>query len=64
MSSVEETAHHLFLWPQNALGRPVRMRIAPRTPNAGVISVASTIGVGDGVAVVEAVGVGSVLVTL
>lgn len=40
------------------------MRIAPRTPNAGVISVARTIGVGDGVADAVAVGVGRVLVTL
>lgn len=61
---IEESAHHLFLWPQNALGRPVKMRIAPRTPNAGEISVDNTMGVGDGEADVEAVGVGSVLVTL
>lgn len=44
------------------------MRMAPRTPKAGEISVASTMGVGDGVADAEAlaaaVGVGSVLVTL
>lgn len=42
------------------------MRIAPRTPKAGLISVASTmgVGVGDEEADVEAVGVGSVLVTL
>lgn len=40
------------------------MRIAPRTPKAGVISVASTMGVGDGEADDEAVGIGSVLVTL
>lgn len=56
--------YHLFLWPQNALGRPVKMRIPPRTPKAGVISVASTMGVGDGEEDVEAVGVGSVLVAL
>lgn len=42
------------------------MRIAPRTPKAGVISVASMMGVGVGVGevVVEVVGIGSVLVTL
>lgn len=39
---------HLFLWPQNALGSPVMMRIAPNTPKAGVILVARTMGVGVG----------------
>lgn len=39
---------HLFLWPQNALGSPVMMRIAPNTPKAGVILVSRTMGVGVG----------------
>ena len=33
--------YHLFLCPQKTDGRPVMMRRAPRTPNAGPITVAS-----------------------
>lgn len=47
--------HHLFLCPQKALGRPVRMRMAPRTPKAGSSLVESTIGAGVGVEDAEAV---------
>ena len=46
---------HLFLCPRNALGRPVRMRTVPRTPKAGSIFVASTLGLGVGVDDAEAV---------
>lgn len=45
------------MWPQNALGSPVMMRIAPNTPKAGVILVARTMGVGVGEAEAEDVGV-------
>jgi len=44
--SYREATHHLFLWPQNALGSPLIIRTAPRTPNAGSSFVASTMGVG------------------
>ena len=53
--------HHLFLWPQNALGKPVRIRRAPRTPKAGSNLVSSMMA--DGVGLVVLVGVG-VMVTL
>ena len=57
--------YHLFLWPQKALGKPVRMRRAPRTLKAGVILVSRTIGAGVGVDVEEDVAVGeNVLVVL
>jgi hypothetical protein len=52
--NVKDT-NHLFLWPQNALGSPVRMRRVPRTPKAGSSLVASTIGAGEGVDVLEVV---------
>jgi hypothetical protein len=35
--------HHLFLCPQKTEGRPVMMRRAPRTPNAGPMVVASLV---------------------
>ena len=41
-------ADHLFLCPRKALGRPVRMRTVPRTPKAGSILVARTVGEADG----------------
>lgn len=31
--------YHLFLWPQNAEGSPVRMRMTPRTAKAGSTTV-------------------------
>jgi hypothetical protein len=37
-----------FLWPQKAEGRPVMMRMAPSTPNAGSTFVARTMGAGVG----------------
>ena len=39
-------AYHRFLCPRNALGMPVRMRMAPSTPNAGSILVSRTVGSG------------------
>ena len=45
--------HHRFLWPKNALGRPVRIRIAPRTPKPGSILVSSLEGSDVGVADAE-----------
>ena len=39
--------HHLFLWPQNALGRPVMIRMAPSTPKPGSILVSRTMGVAE-----------------
>lgn len=50
-----EVTHHLFLWPQKALGRPVIIRTAPSTPNAGSSFVLSTIAVGVGVGLVVGV---------
>jgi hypothetical protein len=34
--------HQRFLWPRKALGSPVRIRRAPKTPKAGSNTVAST----------------------
>ncbi len=59
---------HLFLCPRNALGRPVRIRTVPRTPKAGSIFVAKTLGEDVGVDDAEAValdlvvGVGTAIV--
>lgn len=51
---VEILAHHLFLCPQKIEGRPVIMRRAPRTPNAGSTTVASCVSLsGEWVAVGE-----------
>lgn len=40
--------------PRKALGRPVRIRTEPRTPKAGSILVARTVGEGVGVEDAEA----------
>lgn len=50
---------HRFLWPQNALGRPERMRRVPRTAHGASTLVSRTIGDGVGVGddVAEAVAV-------
>ena len=46
--------YHLFLCPQKTEGRPVMMRRAPRTPNAGPMTVASRVSLrGELVAVGE-----------
>lgn len=45
-----ETGYHLFLCPQNADGRPVKISNPPRTPNAGSSLVAILMGAGVGVA--------------
>lgn len=51
---VEILAYHLFLCPQKTEGRPVMMRRAPRTPNAGPMTVASSVSLnGELVAVGE-----------
>ena len=42
--------HHRFLWPKNALGRPVRIRMAPRTPKPGSILVSRCEGSAEAVA--------------
>lgn len=39
-----------FLWPKKALGRPVKMRMPPRTPKAGSMTVSSVMGMTVGVA--------------
>ena len=46
MVRMEMTTYHLFLWPRNAQGRPVRMRRAPSTPNPGSRTVSSLTGAG------------------
>jgi len=68
----EECADHLFLCPRKALGRPVKMRTVPRTPKAGSILVARSVGetdcegvdVDDAEALILEVGVAIVRVTL
>lgn len=50
--------YHLFLCPKKALGNPVRMRMAPSTPNPGSSLVSSRIGAGEPVSAGTAVGVG------
>jgi hypothetical protein len=49
----ERCTNHLFLCPRKALGRPVKIRTVPRTPKAGSILVARTVG--EGVCVADAV---------
>ena len=49
------SAYHLFLCPQKVLGRPVMMRIAPRTPNPGSILVSREMAVCAGELVLDAV---------
>lgn len=59
---------HLFLCPRKALGRPVRIRTEPRTPNAGSILVARMVAeaVEDAVALAPKleleVGVGAIVI--
>ena len=50
--------YHRFLCPKKALGIPVRMRMAPSTPNPGSSLVVSRIGAGEVVSEEGAVGVG------
>ena len=49
--------HQRFLWPQNVLGRPVMIRMTPRTPKPGSILVSRAIGAAEGDSVDVAVGV-------
>jgi hypothetical protein len=49
------------LWPQNALGTPVRIRSTPTTAKPGSSFVSRTIGVGVGVGVEVEVGVAVVV---
>ena len=54
--------YHRFLCPRKALGIPVIMRRAPRTPNPGSILVCNCRGSGVGVALAEVVLEGAELV--